>query len=202
LTDLREDAAAFSHHLPPNLLFDQSLLMNNSTMAPTKDALEKFAAQQTKHIDEISAMNDKEIQSKLNELKEFADNFKLPTPVPLDLLSIMANDPEKQKQIQEKTNHIEKARIYVVLDTSATQQGRVIQQMRARKATQNREKKINGLKKFAAGFKLKTPVPADLLSIIANDPVKQKELLERAKRNVEEAEANRLKTATVVWQIL
>ncbi|EFX06516.1 pab1-binding protein [Grosmannia clavigera kw1407] len=41
-------------------------------------------------------------QVKLQELKKFATNFKLTTPVPSDLISIIAKDPAKQKQIQEK----------------------------------------------------------------------------------------------------
>lgn len=41
-------------------------------------------------------------QIKLQELKKFADSFKLSTPVPNDLISIIAKDPAKQKKIQEK----------------------------------------------------------------------------------------------------
>jgi hypothetical protein len=42
---------------------------------------------------------DKEV--KLTELKKFAQSFKLSTPVPKDLISIIAKDPAKLKQIQE-----------------------------------------------------------------------------------------------------
>lgn len=49
---------------------------------------------------------------------------------------------------------------------------------------------MNDLKKFADSFKLHTPVPSDLVSIIAKDPAKQKEIQEKAKRNAEEAKAN------------
>ena len=41
-------------------------------------------------------------QVKLQELKKFAESFKLSTPVPNDLISIIAKDPSKQKQIQAK----------------------------------------------------------------------------------------------------
>ncbi len=41
-------------------------------------------------------------KAKIQELKNFADNFKLPTPVPKDLIPIMAKDPAKQRQIQER----------------------------------------------------------------------------------------------------
>jgi hypothetical protein len=39
---------------------------------------------------------------KLTELKKFANSFKLSTPVPGDLVSIIAKDPAKQKEIQAK----------------------------------------------------------------------------------------------------
>ena len=48
---------------------------------------------------------------------------------------------------------------------------------------------MNDLKKFADSFKLHTPVPSDLVSIIAKDPAKQKEIQEKAKRNAEEAKS-------------
>jgi hypothetical protein len=49
------------------------------------------------------AKADKEV--KLTELKKFSENFKLFTPVPKDLISIIAKDPAKQKQIQDKAKH-------------------------------------------------------------------------------------------------
>lgn len=78
----------------------------NATATVERDvatAFKGFAAQQRKNV-EISrvtrARNDKEI--KLNDLKNFANSFKLHTPVPSDLVSIIAKDPKKQKEIQEK----------------------------------------------------------------------------------------------------
>lgn len=38
----------------------------------------------------------------MTELKKFANSFKLSTPVPTDLVSIIAKDPSKQKEIQAK----------------------------------------------------------------------------------------------------
>ncbi len=46
------------------------------------------------------AKRDKEI--KLSDLKKFADSFKLNTLLPSDLIPIMAKDPAKQKEIQDK----------------------------------------------------------------------------------------------------
>lgn len=72
----------------------------------------------------------------------------------------------------------------------ASQQRTSINQARVAKARNEKEVKLNDLKKFADSFKLNTPVPSDLVSIIAKDPAKQKEIQEKAKRNAEEAKAN------------
>lgn len=72
----------------------------------------------------------------------------------------------------------------------ATQQRRNVEQVRSAKAKNDKEIKLNDLKKFADSFKLHTPVPTDLVSIIAKDPAKQKEIQEKAKRNAEEAKAH------------
>ncbi|KAI1358848.1 hypothetical protein F5Y08DRAFT_320925 [Xylaria arbuscula] len=37
--------------------------------------------------------------ARFNELKEFATNFKLATPVPLDLVDLLSKDPDKQREI-------------------------------------------------------------------------------------------------------
>lgn len=62
-----------------------------------------FASQQRLHAEKARASKIKaDAQSKLQELRKFATSFKLSTPVPSDLISIIAKDPAKQKQIQEK----------------------------------------------------------------------------------------------------
>ncbi|KAI1147804.1 hypothetical protein F4825DRAFT_465387 [Nemania diffusa] len=80
----------------------------NATATVERDVLKdfkNFAQQQRMTVDKArhtKAKADKEV--KLIELKRFADSFKLPTPVPLDLIGIIAKDPAKQREIQEKAN--------------------------------------------------------------------------------------------------
>ncbi|KAI1281715.1 hypothetical protein F5Y07DRAFT_395564 [Xylaria sp. FL0933] len=80
----------------------------NATATVELDVLKEFksfAQQQRMNADKArhtKARADKEV--KLTELKKFAHNFKLPTPVPLDLIGIIAKDPAKQREIQEKAN--------------------------------------------------------------------------------------------------
>ncbi|KAI1175132.1 hypothetical protein F4777DRAFT_342855 [Nemania sp. FL0916] len=87
---------------------DAQTMVPNATATVERDVLKDFktfAQQQRINVDKArhtKAKADKEV--KLIELKRFADNFKLPTPVPLDLISIIAKDPAKQREIQEKAN--------------------------------------------------------------------------------------------------
>lgn len=68
----------------------------------------------------------------------------------------------------------------------ASHQREVAQKARSNKAKADKEVKLTELKKFADGFKLSTPVPGDLVSIIAKDPSKQKEIQAKAIKNAEE----------------
>ncbi|KAI8279931.1 hypothetical protein K4K59_008794 [Colletotrichum sp. SAR11_240] len=67
------------------------------------NSFKSFASQQRQNAEKVrssKAKADKEV--KLTELKKFADTFKLSTPVPSDLIGIIAKDPSKQKEIQAK----------------------------------------------------------------------------------------------------
>ncbi|KAK6844759.1 hypothetical protein PG995_014869 [Apiospora arundinis] len=80
----------------------------NATSTVERDVLSSFKTFANKErmtaekIRSNKAKADKEV--KLHELKKFATNFKLPTPVPVDLISIIAKDPAKQREIQEKAS--------------------------------------------------------------------------------------------------
>ncbi|KAF4123628.1 PAB1-binding protein PBP1, interacts with poly(A)-binding protein [Geosmithia morbida] len=68
----------------------------------------------------------------------------------------------------------------------ASQQRENAQKVRSSKAKADKEVKLTELKKFASSFKLSTPVPTDLVSIIAKDPNKQKEIQAKAIKNAED----------------
>jgi hypothetical protein len=74
----------------------------NATATVYRDvtsALKDFAAQPRKNVEQIrsaKAENDKEI--KLNDLEKFADDFKLHTPIPADLVPTIAKDSMEQLQ--------------------------------------------------------------------------------------------------------
>lgn len=68
-----------------------------------------------------------------------------------------------------------------------------VQERQRHVARQEKSVKLNELKKFAQHFKLNTPVPSDLVPILAKDKDKQDEIVEKALRNVEEAKSTPLK---------
>lgn len=77
----------------------------------------------------------------------------------------------------------------------ATQQRLNAEKVRTSKARADKEVKLTELKKFASSFKLTTPVPSDLVSIIAKDPAKQKEIQAKAIRNAEEMRRSKLEVS-------
>lgn len=70
--------------------------------------------------------------------------------------------------------------------TFANQQRSQAREIRVTKMKQDKDVKLAELKIFAEKFKLTTPVPKDLVSIIAKDPAKQKAIQEKALQNAEE----------------
>lgn len=68
---------------------------------------------------------------------------------------------------------------------SATEKMR-LQEHQRKIARQDKAVKLNDLKKFAENFKLHTPVPKDLVPILAKDKGKQEEIVKKADKNVQE----------------
>ena len=62
-----------------------------------------------------------------------------------------------------------------------------VQDSRRSRASADRNIKINDLLKFSKNFKLLTPIPKDLVPILAKDKSKQEDLVEKAQRNAEMA---------------
>jgi hypothetical protein len=61
-----------------------------------------------------------------------------------------------------------------------------MQERRRNQASHDRTVKLNELMKFSQNFKLATPVPKDLVPILAKDPNKQEEIIEKAQRQADE----------------
>ena len=65
-------------------------------------------------------------------------------------------------------------------------------------ARENKAVKLNDLKKFALNFKLSTPVPTDLVPILAKDETKQAAIVEKALKQAAETKASPPKTTSTV----
>ncbi|KAK6380914.1 poly(A)-binding protein binding protein [Exophiala oligosperma] len=63
---------------------------------------------------------------------------------------------------------------------------RVIEKRRAQQ-NQDRTAKLNELLRFSKTFKLKTPIPSDLIGILAKDPAKQEAIVEKAQKEHEDS---------------
>ncbi|KAI5309827.1 hypothetical protein KEM55_002319, partial [Ascosphaera atra] len=61
-----------------------------------------------------------------------------------------------------------------------------VQERRRNQASHDRTIRLNELMKFSQNFKLGTPVPDDLVPILAKDPSKQEAIIEKARRQYEE----------------
>lgn len=59
---------------------------------------------------------------------------------------------------------------------------------RRQRVSQDKAIKLNDLMKFSKNFKLLTPVPKDLVPILAKDKAKQEEIMENAQRNAQSAQ--------------
>ncbi|RAK82363.1 putative PAB1 binding protein (Pbp1) [Aspergillus fijiensis CBS 313.89] len=66
-----------------------------------------------------------------------------------------------------------------------------MQERRRNQASYDRTIKLNELMKFSKNFKLATPVPKDLVPILAKDPHKQEEIIQRAQQHAEEKTATK-----------
>ena len=67
---------------------------------------------------------------------------------------------------------------------------------RRKRVSHDKAIKLNDLKKFSTNFKLHTPVPKDLVPILAKDTAKQHEIVEKAQREAEQKAATPPKTST------
>lgn len=68
-------------------------------------------------------------------------------------------------------------------------------------ARESKAVKLNDLKKFSQNFKLNTPVPSDLVPILAKDETKQQQIVEKALRAVQEKKSTPTQTTPVTADV-
>lgn len=71
------------------------------------------------------------------------------------------------------------------------------QERRRNQASYDRTIKLNELMKFSQSFKLSTPVPKDLVPILAKDPHKQEAIIQRAQQSTDDKTSPQVNTPTL-----
>jgi hypothetical protein len=108
-----------------------------------------------------------------------------------------APPPRKTGRTDNATANVEHDLLDSFKQFSATEKLRVQERQRSM-ARESKAVKLNDLKKFSQNFKLNTPVPTDLVPILAKDEGKQKHIVEKALKTVQELKSTPPKSASTV----
>ncbi|EXJ58979.1 hypothetical protein A1O7_06410 [Cladophialophora yegresii CBS 114405] len=87
---------------------------------------------------------------------------------------------------QGPTENVEVKVLHQFRQFADTERQRVIERRKAQQ-NQDRAAKLNELLRFSKTFKLKTPIPNDLIGILAKDPAKQEAIVEKAQKESSES---------------
>ncbi|EMD60139.1 hypothetical protein COCSADRAFT_40571 [Bipolaris sorokiniana ND90Pr] len=103
--------------------------------------------------------------------------------------TVAAIPPRKAGRPHDATTNVEHDLLDSFKQFSAAEKLRISDRQRAF-ARENKAVKLNDLKKFALNFKLSTPVPSDLVPILAKDETKQQAIVDKANRQALELKAS------------
>jgi hypothetical protein len=93
-----------------------------------------------------------------------------------------------RKAADNATEDVENKLLHQFRAFAASEKMRIHQSQRTR-ASNDRQAKLKELQNFSQSFKLRTPVPSDLVGILAKDPAKQEQIVEKARKEHEEQPA-------------
>ena len=111
--------------------------------------------------------------------------------------TIQAIPPRKVAKPHDATTNVEHDLLESFKNFSAAEKLRMSERQRNIQR-ENKAVKLNDLKKFALNFKLSTPVPTDLVPILAKDETKQAAIVEKALKQAQETKASPPKTSTAI----
>ncbi|RMD40908.1 hypothetical protein DV735_g4250, partial [Chaetothyriales sp. CBS 134920] len=94
--------------------------------------------------------------------------------------------PQRAAPTGGQTEGVEGRLLHSFREFKDTEKQKLLDRKR-QQANQDRTAKLNELLRFSRTFKLKTPVPTDLVGILAKDPVKQEAIIEKNKKEHEES---------------
>ena len=90
-------------------------------------------------------------------------------------------EPSPRKGPENATEGVESKVLHDFRAFAAAERMKV-QQTQKTRATHDRQAKLKELQTFSRSFKLRTPVPNDLVGILAKDPSKQEQIVEKARK--------------------
>jgi len=107
-----------------------------------------------------------------------------PSTEPETAAAPTATDLTNKLAAQGPTENVEVKVLNQFRQFADIEKQRVIERRKAQ-ANHDRTAKLNELLRFSKSFKLKTPIPSDLIGILAKDPAKQEAIVEKAKEHTE-----------------
>lgn len=110
---------------------------------------------------------------------------------------VAAVPPHKSDRPHDVTTNVEHNLLDSFKQFSAAEKLRMSERQRALQR-EHKVVKLNDLKKFALNFKLSTPVPSDLVPILAKDGAKQQAIVEKALRQAQETKTTPPKTSSTI----
>lgn len=111
--------------------------------------------------------------------------------------TVGAIPPRKSGRPHDATTTVEHDLLDSFKQFSAAEKLRMSERQRVI-ARETKAVKLNDLKKFAINFKLNTPVPTDLVPILAKDETKQQAIVEKALKQAQETKSTPPKTASTI----
>ncbi|KAL5120463.1 poly(A)-binding protein binding protein [Pleosporales sp. CAS-2024a] len=111
--------------------------------------------------------------------------------------TVGAIPPRKTGRPHDATTTVEHDLLDSFKQFSAAEKLRMSERQRVI-ARENKAVKLNDLKKFALNFKLSTPVPSDLVPILAKDETKQAAIVEKALKQSQETKSTPPKTTSTL----
>ncbi|KKF94727.1 putative protein C21B10.03c [Ceratocystis platani] len=111
---------------------------------------------------------------------------KTSSPKPTDTSRPEAPSTPAAPKTHSATVNVERA-VLTHFKQFASKERSNAEKVRSTKLRQDKEDRLLELRKFATTFKLTTPIPNDLIGIIAKDPAKQQQIAKKAKQNAHDA---------------
>jgi len=158
---------------------------NQMAQAAHDAAAPSATATQTRAVSMMQPKNEEPAR-----IEKHLDLFKLTAngtvPKSLQSKQMASVSPPRQPDAEAPSQGVENKVLDQFRQFANAERARLAEKKRVQ-ASQDRTAKINDLLRFSKTFKLKTPIPNDLVGILAKDPKKQESIMEKAQKESEDS---------------